>query len=310
MWGLPWPLGEDGVERFRSLREVLRTSSYDFVLLQEVWYRSQYDAIKGVMPYITQFEEINPSCSGRFILPVGCSGLVILSRYPIEFANIRPFSVRGSFWNFDGEAFVKKGIARARSTWNGHTVDIFTSHFVSYTNNPNYDNTLYRYQQATETARAIRASDADIKLFGGDLNALPYLSDRQPYRTLRTVLADSLTDKFNEDSSFHPFFATFGNDKNTYKGTAIPERIDYLMFSCAPRMKMKTYNFIMPFHVGKDRRGNAMSISDHEGLYAEFLVEPRYSFSHHKYNTKSEKDINKVEIVYQKSVVQYSKGNP
>jgi len=273
MWGLRWPLGEDDAERFKTLRDVLRSSDYDFVLLQEVWYKSQYDAVRGSMPYITDFEAINSGCSGRFLLPIGCSGLVILSRHPIEFAEIRPFSVGGSFWNFDGEVFVRKGIARARSRWNGYSVDIFTTHLVSYTNNPNYDNTMYRFQQAAETSKAIRDSDADVKLFGGDLNALPYLSERQPYRILRTVAADSLTDVFDEDSSFHPFFSTYGNPKNTYKGTAIPERIDYLMYSSSPAVKMRSLRFIMPFLMGKDKEGNAMSVSDHEGLYAEFLVE-------------------------------------
>ena len=36
MWGLRWPFGEDDIERFRTLREVLRKEDYDFVLLQEV----------------------------------------------------------------------------------------------------------------------------------------------------------------------------------------------------------------------------------------------------------------------------------
>lgn len=276
MWGLRWPLGEDDIERFRTLREVLRKEDYDFVLLQEVWYRNQYDMIKGTLPYISEFTQFNPRCSGNFVVPFGCSGLVILSKHPIEFAGIRPFSVRGSFWNFDGEVFVRKGIARARSKWNGFTVDLFTSHLVSYTNNPNYDNTMYRFQQVMEVARAIRDSKADIKLFGGDLNALPYLSERQPYRILRTVSADSLTDVFDEDASFHPFFSTYGNPENSYKGTAIPERIDYLMYASAPQVKMTCVNFALPFHMGRDpETGDPMSISDHEGLFGEYLVEWR-----------------------------------
>ena len=82
-----------------------------------------------------------------------------------------------------------------------------------------------------EVARAIRDSDADIKLFGGDLNALPYLSDRQPYRILRTVSADSLTNVFDEDASFHPFFSTYGNPENRYctHWTALLKLLTYLM---------------------------------------------------------------------------------
>ena len=34
------------------------------------------------MPYITHYESINSGCSS-FILPLGCSGLTILSKHPI-----------------------------------------------------------------------------------------------------------------------------------------------------------------------------------------------------------------------------------
>jgi hypothetical protein len=40
--------------------------------------------------------------------------LIILSRHPIEEVEFVPFKNRGSFWSFDGEVFVSKGIARAR----------------------------------------------------------------------------------------------------------------------------------------------------------------------------------------------------
>lgn len=149
MWGLKWPLGTNEHERFKILRNVLKHSDYDLVILQEVWYKSQHDLLRGAMPYITNFETTNPECSGRFYFPIGCSGLAVLSRQPIEFAEIRPFSVRGSFWNFDGEVWVKKGVVRVRSRWNGFIVDVFNVHLISYTNNPNYDNTVYRYLQVS-----------------------------------------------------------------------------------------------------------------------------------------------------------------
>jgi hypothetical protein len=47
--------------------------------------------------------------------------------------------------------------------------------------------------------------------------------------TIRTVLRDSLVEKY-PGASFHPVFATFGNQENTYTRHHRPERIDYLMF--------------------------------------------------------------------------------
>ena len=61
----------------------------------------------------------------------------------------------------------------------------------------------------------------------------------------------------------------------TFQGTSIPERIDYLMYASAPDVKMTAVNFALPFHMGRDKEGAPMSISDHEGLYGEYLVETR-----------------------------------
>ena len=76
-----------------------------------------------------------------------------------------PFTHRGSFWRFDGEIFVRKGVGMARIRWGDKTIDVFTTHLVSYTkvnylneifyflwiNSQATDNKLTRYLQAMET---------------------------------------------------------------------------------------------------------------------------------------------------------------
>ena len=98
-------------------------------------------------------------------------------------------------------------------------------------------------------------------------------SDRQPYRMLRSVMVDSLLDRHSEESRFDPWFATFAHPTNTYGKGAMPERIDYLMYRCSPNIKMRTYDFKLPMLMGKDASGRPMSVSDHESLHAEFIVE-------------------------------------
>ena len=97
----------------------------------------------------------------------------------------------------------------------------------------------------------------------------------QPYRMLRSVMVDSLIDRYSEESSIDPRFATWAHPTNTYsEGTDwIPERIDYLMYSCSPNITMRTYDFKLPMVIGKDEYGKAMSVSDHESLLAEFIIE-------------------------------------
>ncbi|XP_040572259.1 putative neutral sphingomyelinase isoform X2 [Lepeophtheirus salmonis] len=247
-WGLSWPWSKDREHRFIALRDEIVNGNYDIVLLQEVWLRKDYDVLRPALPYVTYYQTLNGNCFGTF-LPLGCSGLTILSKHPMQDAKMYPFQFKGTFWNFDGEVFVGKGVAKARILWNGFTVDVFTTHLISYTNHPNQDNAKFRYMQALETVRHIRNSDADIKLFGGDLNTLPITDSREPYGILSTVLTDSLIDKFPR-ASFSPYYSTFGNKKNTYTRDFVPERIDYLI-----------------------SHGYKISLSDHEPIVGVFAVE-------------------------------------
>ena len=101
-------------------------------------------------------DPIASSSLGWFLLPLGCSGLTILSRHPITEVRLVPFTHRGSFWRFDGEIFVRKGVGMARILWEGRTVDVFTTHLVSYTKAD--DNRLTRYLQAMETVSSLKTS--------------------------------------------------------------------------------------------------------------------------------------------------------
>jgi hypothetical protein len=238
--------------------------------------------LRAAMPYSTYFGLFNSRCSG-YLLPLGCSGLTILSRHPFEAVEFTPFSVRGSFWSFDGEIFVQKGLGRARIRWNDLAVDLFTTHLVSYTNNPNRDNNHYRYMQTLETVKYIEASDADVKIFAGDVNALPLTGSRQPYGLLTSLMTDSLVDRYPNES-WHPWFATFGNHHNTYTREDAPERIDYLMYWSKPDIRMCTSKFTMPMYQTKNRQGQVVSLSDHEALQADFLIERKSNYDYYSSN--------------------------
>ena len=89
----------------------------------------------------------------------------------------------------------------------------------------------------------IGLSDADIAIFGGDLNASPILEPHHPYGMMRTLMKDSLTEKF-PSASLHPAFATFGNADNTYTHNSIPERIDYLMYRAQSHLNVKVCTYV------------------------------------------------------------------
>jgi len=299
-WGLGWPISSDRQARFRALREVIAHSGYDVILLQEVWYRSDHDLLRTALPYSTYFGIFNSGCSG-YLLPLGCSGLTILSRHPFISVEFTPFNERGNFWSFDGEIFVQKGLGRARILYGPEklAIDLFTTHLVSYTNNPNYDNNRIRYIQTLETVKLIERTDADVKIFAGDVNALPFPGlingKRQPYSLLTSIMTDSLVDRY-PDASWHPWFATFGNHHNTYSASDAPERIDYLMYWAAPHIAMCTRNFTMPMYTTKNRKGELVSLSDHEALDAEFLIERRSTPYNYKNTRRNSQNLEKYDI--------------
>ena len=214
-------------------------------------------------------------------MPLECSGLVIMSRHPIAHVQFRPFTRRGYLLNFDGEVFARKGLASARILFHDLTVDVFTSHFASYRDDPR-TNGLVRRRQTLETVAAVAASDADLKVFGGDINALPAASfPGVPYNILTSAMTDACAERFppprGPGARLHPVFDTYGNRRNSYTGDSTHNgRIDYLMYANGRpgRLRVYTRRFGLPpltwrsSSTGKTR----ISISDHEPLLAEFAI--------------------------------------
>ena len=149
---------------------------------------------------------------------------------------------------------------------------------ISNFNNNKDDNRLTRYLQAMETISLIARSDADIAIFGGDMNAQPINTSHSPYGMMATVMKDALLEK-HSDASIHPAFATFGNAQNTYTHSSQPERIDYLMYRAQNHLNVKVLEFSMPLFMARTPEGQTVSLSDHEALLATFWVEDRYNQS-------------------------------
>ena len=201
--------------RFEALRDILARNEFDVALLQEVWYRCDYDLLKATFPYSSYLSDHYSRATGNLV-PVGCSGLVILSKFPLEEVEFFPFKRRGGLLTFDGEILVQKGVGRARIHWpmNDQTslkIDLFTTHLVAYTGDfRDFFNDTIRHKQALELLQMIEKSDSEIKILSGDFNTPPKVGDQEPYGLFASVLTDSLIDKF-PNASGDPDFATIGN---------------------------------------------------------------------------------------------------
>ena len=87
-WGLRLR-NEDHHVRFQAIEQMIRTSNFDAILLQEIWYRDDHELLLRAYPYSTPFNTLNPGCRS----PRHCSGLMILSKYPLQEVEFTPFSV-------------------------------------------------------------------------------------------------------------------------------------------------------------------------------------------------------------------------
>ncbi|XP_023346320.1 uncharacterized protein LOC111715244 [Eurytemora carolleeae] len=156
-------------ERIREIADYIQRSDYAVIVLQELWMLDDHDIIRNATEEIyhtTGFYQLSGDrCDGVWS-PLGCSGLAILSKYPIISTDFTPFSVAGSYFILDGEILVSKGIGRARiQPTTKMSIDIFTSHTAAFPYNK-----YYRETQVTELMEAVLTSDAEFIILGGDIN--------------------------------------------------------------------------------------------------------------------------------------------
>ena len=141
---------------------------------------------------------------------------------------------------------------------------------VSYKRNEK-ENNFIRYMQTVDLVNRVEESDADVKIFGGDMNALPNIRKYEPYSLLTSIMTDSLLDRYPK-SSWNPIFATYNSTHNSYSSpSSLPSRIDFLMYSSAPHISMRTLKFDIPIYKIKNGN-NFLSLSDHETLSADFYI--------------------------------------
>jgi len=230
---------------------------------------------------VTRYTKLNSGCCLGLL--IGCSGLAILSRFPIVDVGFFPFKDKGHFFKFDGEASAGKGLAIARILFQGKTIDIATTHLIHGPYSEGYnlmvesadENKSIRYLQAKEIVSTLShlSSDADILIFGGDVNAHPRKDLDRPYMMLRALMRDTLIEVFGTWSSLQPEFATYANPRNTYTKQYVPERLDYLMYRTIKSISMSTVEFKMPNLQTRTSDNRAISLSDHEPLVATFLIQ-------------------------------------
>ena len=69
------------------------------------------------------------------------------------------------------ETLINKGVGRARILWKGLSVDVFTTHLVSYTDSPSETSEIRRQQTKKVSAFILRTRPtADLQILAADFN--------------------------------------------------------------------------------------------------------------------------------------------
>ena len=179
-WGL-YGVSKFRRERMKAIGEYLAETSYDIVLLEEVWCEEDFQLIKilcqGSYPYSHFFDQ-----------GIIGSGTCIFTKYRLANANFHEFAMNGypiKFWH--GDWFAAKGLGVCQLEINGIDVTIFVSHYHAEYDPGNDIYLGHRVIHALESAQWLNMTSGatDLTLYCGDFNTDP---GSVPYRLLRGIV--------------------------------------------------------------------------------------------------------------------------
>jgi len=248
-------------------------------MLEELWMRPDHATIKESVEakglHITEYGDLTSSGCDGSIGPWDCSGLAIVSRFPIQEKNFTKFTRQGSLGSVisDGEYFAGKGVGRvAISPRPGLNIDVLVTHTISEASNSGI-----REHQADELVDVVKKSPGHFVILGGDFNVAPTSEGDRTYHTVKEVMTDAFQEiKAALAAWLDPKFATFGNARNTYTGgVSEPIIYDYIFHkkNTDDAAMIWTNWFHLPFlNTIRGSDQSTISLSDHEAVTSHIFI--------------------------------------
>jgi len=286
-WGMPERLGsQDKTQRMAAIAEELKKGEYDLYLFEELWMRPDYWTLHAAVPEGYQMTEYwkltHGKCDGT-IAPDGCSGLAVVSKYPIVETEFYLYRICGnpSKIFIDGECLASKGVGRIRlanmENLTDVTLDVYITHTVAAPpDGHGYDNKYYRVKQVHQLVDEIlKESTADAIILGGDFNAGPEFEEDTPYQIIQSYMQNSIEDIYWKLRAWlQPKWATYANEQNTWSfGIGDPIIYDYIFHRNMNKSRVHIWTnwFEMPFFKTAFN-GKNISFSDHEAVTSSFTI--------------------------------------
>lgn len=262
VWGLPEPFSKRLSGRLKAIGERLASLEVDVVAFQEVWTTGAQRRLRraGRRAGLTHSWSTRSSING--------SGLLVISRLPIESHRFDRYSLRGYPERVDhGDYYGGKGFVQLRLRTDQGPISIFNTHLhARHSGDIAHAYLGHRAGQIVELGIAsLETRDPIITM--GDFN----FRDNQPEYTVFT----GLTGMRDAAAELDRRRATIWADNAYRAATRKGRRIDYIFTrdgAARGVIPIKTERvFDEPLHLS----GQPASYSDHGGVLAELEISDR-----------------------------------
>jgi endonuclease/exonuclease/phosphatase family metal-dependent hydrolase len=271
IYGLPRPFFSNPKyhARVKNFCQVLKNRNHphnedwDVILMQEVLTRTVRKMLtKCGYPYV-----VDINAKGKRRERFMDTGLLILSKYPVTFKKLIPYSERGILNGYKSlaEFIVHRSLQIAKIDFNGREVLVANTHLA-----PNFaphgsSNTLARTEQMKETIAIIRNFAKEIPfILGGDLNFGPIAPSWEPLWDELPILFPEISDSFNDH------IATTFDASNVLTTMQSDGKLDHVFasnhfFAMDGKLALNQYYFL---------KGQIFNYSDHFGWQRTFILKP------------------------------------
>jgi len=264
VWALPGPFSKKVDKRMAAIGDRLHALDVDAIAFQEVWTAEA----RGLL--LEAGRRVGLEHVWHKDAAIGGSGLLVLSRLPIERKRFDRFALRGYPERLDhADYYGGKGFVKMELRTGAGPITLMDTHLhARYAKDMPNEYRPQRAAQVVELAFAARESRNPVVTLG-DFN---FEEPQAEYRVLTGLAGfrDVAAELDRRDDT------VWGG--NAYRGTGHPgKRIDFVFVRNGSRTAVVARRVERIFDQTLRFKGRKGSYSDHAGLLAELELEPRAS---------------------------------
>lgn len=262
VWALPTPLAEQVSARLHAITNLLPTLELDAIALQEVWTSAARDAL------ITGGRRADLNHVWHNDASFGGSGLLILSRLPIEQVRFERYALRGPAEQISqGDFYGGKGFAQVRLGTAAGPLSLVNTHLQArYSKTVPHEYRTLRAGQIVQLSLAVHELQEPL-IVAGDFNMQ---AEDESYRVLTGLT--QLRDIAAELNAAEP---TVMADNAYRSGTSKPDRrIDYVFARDGSNARVVSRSAERIFDDRLTLGSKPASYSNHAGVMVELEIVP------------------------------------